>query len=115
MLNPDDFRCSQCGKCCLTFTVKLSDKDIKRIESLGLKKEFFAEKDNFDPKTGKYSLKRPNRGCIFLIRKNNKYFCRIYRQRPDICRKYPFNESDKVESCAPGQSLKKRQNTWKAC
>jgi len=59
------------------------------------------EKDDFDVKFGKYALKRNKGGCIFLIKKENKYFCKIYPARPDICRKYPFNESSELETCTP--------------
>jgi len=42
VITEKDFICSQCGKCCLTYTVKLSGSDIKRIEKEGFKKEIFA-------------------------------------------------------------------------
>lgn len=111
MFTPQNFICKQCGKCCLTFTVKLSDKDMERIKQLCYKKEFFAEPDNYDAKTGKYSLKRVNKQCIFLRKRDNKYFCKIYEARPEICRKYPFIEADEVENCEPtlGLNIGKKQ------
>ena len=101
MLTKASFKCRNCGKCCLTYTVKLSDDDIKRIKKLGHKKDSFAEPDNFDIRTGKYALKRVNNQCIFLERKSNNYFCKIYKVRPEICINYPFNESDMINSCEP--------------
>lgn len=84
----------------MTYTVKLSDSDIKKIEKKGFKKEMFAEKDDFDIKFGKYALKRKE-GCIFLIKNGDKYLCKIYNARPGICRKYPFNENSELETCVP--------------
>ena len=101
MITKENFKCENCGECCLTYTVKLSNSDIKRIERLGYKKEEFAEIDSFDPKTGNYALKRRDDGCTFLIRKNNKWLCSIYSNRPKICTDYPFNEENGVDSCKP--------------
>jgi Fe-S-cluster containining protein len=101
MITSSNFKCDKCGKCCLTYTVKLSGSDIKKIEKIGLKKQDFAEEDNFDVKFGKYALKRVNDQCIFLEKKGKKYSCKIYENRPAICRNYPFNESKEVMSCKP--------------
>jgi uncharacterized protein len=101
MLTLKTFICKNCGKCCKTYTVKLSDSDIKKIKKTGHKKKDFAEFDNFDPKTGKYSLKKINNQCLFLTERNNKYYCKIYNNRPEICRKYPFNETNSIENCEP--------------
>ena len=105
MLNKSNFICKQCGKCCKAYTVKLSGSDIERIKKAGYKKEDFAEKDDFDVTTGKYALKRENNQCMFLIQVDDKYFCQIYENRPEICRKYPFFEKEDIESCEP--SIKK--------
>jgi hypothetical protein len=104
MITPEKFKCKRCAKCCKKFTVKLSDKDIKRIKRLGYM-DFFVE-DNFDPKTGKFALKRENEQCIFLTEDN---LCKIYEARPSICRKYPFNESEEIEDCDPEIILKNHQ------
>jgi Fe-S-cluster containining protein len=109
MLTPENFICKKCGKCCIAYTVKLSDEDIKRIESLGFKKIDFAVPDDFDIKAGKYALKRTNNQCIFLEKRKNGYFCKIYGARPEICSKYPFIESDKIEGCEPEKGFAERK------
>lgn len=107
MLTPKNFICKKCGKCCLTYTVKLSDEDIKRIEKLGYEKESFAEPDNFDMESGKHALKMKDNRCIFLTKRNNKYLCKIYMNRPKICRKYPFNEFKEIKNCEPDIRIKR--------
>ena len=101
MPTKEDFLCNNCGACCLKFTVKLSDTDVRRIEKLGFKKNYFAETDDFDKKFGNYALKRVDDKCIFLEKKKNKYFCRIYEKRPSICKDYPFIGTDFIDSCKP--------------
>jgi len=60
----------------------LSPSDIKRIESLGYKREYFViYKDDF------YRLKNINNHCVFLDVKSGK--CMIYKHRPLGCRIYP--------------------------
>jgi Fe-S-cluster containining protein len=104
MLTPGNFECRQCGKCCRTYTVKLSDGDIARIEKLGMKREEFAERDNFDKELGNYAVKRTDEGCIFLFWEDGKAYCRIYDARPEICRRYPFFTDEPLESCEPDVS-----------
>lgn len=82
----------------MVYTVKIREVDIRRIEKVGYKREYFCEPDLFDPKFGKFSLKRPGNRCIFLVKDN---VCKIYSSRPKICRDYPFNEQDFIESCDP--------------
>jgi uncharacterized protein len=101
MLTKSNFKCKRCGKCCLTYTIKLNSNDLKRLEKAGLKKGDFAEPDDYDISFGKYALKRDENGCILLEKKDNQYSCKFYDSRPDICRKYPFNEKDAVDSCKP--------------
>lgn len=76
--------CTFCGLCC-TLTVKLSGKDIKRIERTGRKKEEFIVAD----KDGKPLLKRENGWCTFFKRKGKIGICATYGSRPDNCREFP--------------------------
>jgi len=101
MLTPDNFSCTQCGKCCMGNTVKLTDSDIRRIEKRGLRMKDFAEPDGFDPQTGKFSLRKKGGMCMFLEKEGSAYSCSIYDARPDICRKYPFFDTKPIESCLP--------------
>mgnify|MGYP000132521352 CR=1 FL=1 len=71
-----------CFKCCLDTEMILSESDIKRIESLGYKREYFTEfRDGF------YRLRNIDGHCIFLNIETGK--CKIYSYRPIGCRVYP--------------------------
>lgn len=66
------------------------DLSIKEIREKGLKK---AREDA--ALSGKVFMIHPdNKGCIFLQRKNDKYFCKIYHYRPESCRGYRCNMAD---------------------
>src|SRR3989338_971615 len=102
MITPENFQCTFCGKCCMHYTVKLSEKDIKRIEGLGFQKDSFARKDDFDEATGKYALRKQENGWgVFLRKEGEKFLCSIHSARPDICRKYPFFEKKEIDTCIP--------------
>ena len=60
----------------------LAPSDIRRIESLGYRREYFAEFRN-----GFYRLRNVDGHCIFLDIRTGK--CRIYPYRPFGCRIYP--------------------------
>lgn len=76
--------CTFCGLCC-TLTVRLSEKDIKRIESSGRKREEFSVADS----DGRPVLKRNNGWCTFFRREGTIGMCTIYESRPDNCRDFP--------------------------
>jgi len=98
MLNPKTFKCTKCGECCRPI-VKISDNEIKRIESLGLKRENFTEDDG---KLNSKVLKQKNGVCMFLKRSGDEFICSIYDHRPRICQKYPFIKgNEKLEDCRP--------------
>jgi uncharacterized protein len=105
VLYKKNFICARCGECCKKYTVKLSENDIRKIEKLGYKKQFFAEKDSFDIQYGKYALKKKNEKCIFLVEKNKEAFCKIYDIRPRICSQYPFFSEKEMETCHPDENL----------
>ncbi len=77
--------CTFCGLCC-TLTVRLSRKDIERIEKgSSRKREEFAVADA----DGKPLLKRENGWCTFFKREGKIGVCTIYGSRPDNCRDFP--------------------------
>ncbi|MBI3036977.1 YkgJ family cysteine cluster protein [Candidatus Woesearchaeota archaeon] len=77
--------CTFCGLCC-TLTVRLSERDIKRIEKgSGRKREDFVVADN----DGKPLLKREKGWCTFFKREGRVGICTIYDSRPDNCRDFP--------------------------
>lgn len=99
-LNPKTFTCNQCGECC-EIVVILTKKEIKAIKNLGYKEDYFLI---IDPIKGikKNCLKRTNGNCVFLIKKGDKHYCKIYKIRPKTCRLYPFlNKNIKISSCKP--------------
>ncbi len=72
---------SFCGKCCYNTEMPLSEEDVRRIESLGYKREEFSIVVD-----GIRVLRNVGGRCYFL--KNNR--CSIYPYRPLGCRLYPL-------------------------
>jgi len=106
MLNKKNFKCQRCGECCKVYTIVLDAEDIKKIISLGYPKNLFAEKDyNPEDSSTQYILKRENGKCIFLKFKHNKAYCEVYKNRPKICKIYPFFKKE-VSSCKPKDLVK---------
>jgi len=99
-LNPKTFKCTKCGECCRPI-VKVSTKDISRIEKSGAQ-DFIVQ----DPIGGKAkTLKQVNGICMFLKRKNEEFYCSIYDHRPKVCREYPFVKDNlKLTDCVPESS-----------
>lgn len=85
--------------------MKVNEEEIHRIEKTGRQREDFLD---FDPlqknPTKKTVLKQNNGVCIFLYRKGEEYYCRIYDSRPDTCQKYPFFPGQKkLKDCRPAR------------
>lgn len=83
-------RNNHCIKCCQETRMPLTNKDIKRITSLGFKTKFFIKSRN-----GWLQLKNKDGKCVF----NDGLMCVIYKNRPEGCRLYPVIY-DKDEDCA---------------
>jgi len=97
-----NFKCKQCGKCCSP--PRLYKLDIERIEKAGHKD--FTYTDNLN---NNY-LKDKKGWCMFL-QKKNKSSCKIYKDRPKICRQYPSelrNNSCKPEELAFDKYIRKK-------
>ena len=96
-----NFQCNRyCGECCKKLVVEVTPSEIKKIKSLGCKEEDFLVKDFFGE--GKNVLKRDKNGCIFLKKEEyGRYSCKIYENRPKICKDYPFFNGNGVKSCLP--------------
>ncbi len=66
------------------------DISLKEIREKGLDK---ARKDA--AVSGRVFMIHPdNRGCIFLERRNEKHYCKIYHYRPQACTGYRCNLAD---------------------
>jgi Fe-S-cluster containining protein len=98
MVKKKEFRCNRCGKCCSPI-VTLSEDDIETIKQLGFNEKDFTMEDPFD--SSKKVLKNERNRCIFLEMEDGKSRCKIYSNRPEICRKYPFFDCKVIDDCRP--------------
>jgi Fe-S-cluster containining protein len=89
------FICKRCGQCCRS--PRLYKADIERIKKAGYKEKDFIYTDNFN---NNY-IKDKKDWCMFLI-KGKKAKCKIYKERPKICRQYPSGLVN--GSCKPLES-----------
>ena len=71
----------KCIRCCLQTNMLLSEKDIDKICSLGMKREKFITRKN-----GWLMLKNKKGRCVF----HNGKYCTIYNHRPEGCQLYPL-------------------------
>ena len=105
MIEKNSFVCERCGECCKPIVV-LTEEDIRHIETMGYRREDFVDRDHFDPKSK--VLKQLNNQCVFLGEyPNGDSKCKIYACRPEVCRKYPFISSNKLEHCKPNTTFEK--------
>jgi Fe-S-cluster containining protein len=81
LLSNRQFGCLRCGHCC-RLVVRLSDKDIERLEKAG-KKDFIKLKGKTK------TLRQENGYCPFLSINSGKARCTVYEHRPDICMTFP--------------------------
>lgn len=94
-----NFKCNRCGYCC-TCRVYITKKDIERIKEKGYKEDEFIQIVHNDK-----AIKIVNKGCFFLRKGKNNYYCEIYEHRPQICRIYP-NYSKEIKECKEHSRLK---------
>lgn len=101
---PENFKCKQCGKCCIKFGPELS---ISTEDILRWRKEnrgdilawVWIENGNskypvgdawFDPQTGSEVNE-----CPWLSKlPSGKYLCKIYETRPQICKRFSPESSN---------------------
>jgi len=107
MLDQKTFKCERCAECCIKYIVKISKNDIEKIKKLGYSE--FVEKDEH---ISGFVLKKNDEQCVFLLRDNKGvYSCKIYENRPDVCKMYPFLGED-VASCKPVTFQSKAKELW---
>jgi|Deesub1362B_J571_1020462.scaffolds.fasta_scaffold00013_196 Fe-S-cluster containining protein len=76
----ESWRCLRCGECCRRYAVELHEGEVERFQ-----RDEVEILDN-----GRRRIKRRFDGfCIFYDEK--KRICRIYENRPDSCRIFPFS------------------------
>jgi len=106
-LNTIFHECNQCGTCCKTYRkIKLYEDEVEKITELGGHVGFditFAEIREKGLQTaredalkkGKVFMIHPDdKGCIFLQKRNDKYYCKIYHYRPRTCKGFKCNMAD---------------------
>lgn len=96
-------KCSDCGWCCSSCNVLLSEDDIIRLcKHIGCDFNQFYEK-YMDKDTIMNYLAFP---CPFLDMNKEKEKCAIYDVRPTVCRHFPFNASLlTVDPCSIGKDV----------
>ncbi len=73
------FICQSCGNCCRFRVTPLTNEDVGRLESAGLR-------DFSEPYKGELRMRRIKGRCMFL--KDDA--CQVYEHRPQVCRNFPF-------------------------
>jgi len=99
--------CSQCGTCCKSYPkILLEPDEVEQMKRLGAnvgymvhlddlrgrKIEDLAEEEKAKHKI--YMVHPDENGCMFLEKRNDKYYCKIYNFRPRSCRGFKCNLAD---------------------
>ena len=112
---PEDFKCRQCGNCCLNlydaFTTCATDEDVQLWEEKG-REDILEWVDQISLGDGQFVYDiwiNPRTGddvnrCPWLrkLPKKNKYICRIHDVKPEHCRKYPRSKKHAEETGCKG-------------
>lgn len=99
--------CSQCGTCCKQYRkITLHQDEVERITKLGgyvgydlslneIRTKGLEQAREEAARRGKVFMIHPDdKGCIFLQKRNGKYYCKIYNYRPRTCRGFKCNLAD---------------------
>jgi uncharacterized protein len=106
-LNSIFHECNQCGTCCKQYRkITLHQDEGEFITKMGghvgvdvclndIRRKGLEQATAEAKSSGKVFMIHPdNRGCIFLQKRNGKYFCKIYNYRPRSCRGFKCNLVD---------------------
>ena len=101
--------CRQCGTCCKKYRkIALEPDEIDFIKKMGGYVGFDIPLNNLRDnsleqlvrnaeKRGQVFMVHPDeKGCVFLEKRNGKYFCKIYHYRPKRCRSFKCNMADRT-------------------
>ncbi len=101
------YKCRQCGVCCKkNRNIPLQPNEVDFIKRMGghvgidvriseLQTKNIDDLLQVAKRQGKVLMIHPDdKGCVFLQKRGNKYRCRIYRSRPQICRGFKCNLAD---------------------
>lgn len=99
--------CRQCGACCKSYRkILLFPDEVDFIRKMGghvgvktslaeLRQRPLKALAEEAEKGGKlYMIHPDDKGCVFLQKHNEKYFCRIYHHRPRTCKGFRCNMAD---------------------
>jgi Fe-S-cluster containining protein len=99
--------CRQCGTCCKSYRkITLQPGEVEFIRKMGghvgvdvslaqLRDRSMDELVTEAEATGKVFMIHPDdKGCVFLQKRNDKYFCRIYHHRPRACQGFRCTVAD---------------------
>lgn len=106
-LNSIFHECNQCATCCKQYRkITLQADEVEQIKKLGghvgmdismkeIREKGLQQAKADAEKTGKIFMIHPDdKGCMFLEKRNDKYFCKIYHYRPRTCRGFKCNMAD---------------------
>ena len=83
----DDFPCEMCGRCCHQPNIAVLPEEVDRIAAAaGISLHEFVTKYLVRASDGRLLLSKTD-PCAFLGKDNR---CRIWRDRPEICRDFPY-------------------------
>lgn len=83
--------CTQCARCCQSFSVGLNSADIQRLAQ-HLKLEAYQVRLKYLKKDHEGDLVFKQRPCAFL----KKNCCSVYEGRPQVCRSFPHLHQDRM-------------------
>lgn len=99
--------CRQCGACCKNYRkIVLYPDEVDFIRKMGghvgvnaslaqLRQQPLDDLIEAAQRDGKvYMIHPDDKGCVFLQKRNDKYYCRIYHHRPRTCRGFRCNMAD---------------------
>jgi len=101
-------QCSNCGRCCESTEMMLSQEDIERLERLGFSREDFTVTGS----DGLPRLRNVGERCYFYGSEEKK--CQVYEHRPLGCFLYPviYSNDEGVitdEFCPMRHTISKRE------
>lgn len=99
--------CRQCGSCCRQYRkITLQSSEVEFIKKMGghvgvdislseIRKSGIDKARRDAEHRGKIFMVHPDdKGCVFLEKRNDKCFCKIYHYRPQACKGFRCNVAD---------------------
>lgn len=99
--------CRQCGTCCTQYRkILLAEDEVEFIKKMGghvgvnvsmnsIREKGLKEARREAQEDGKvYMIHPDDKGCMFLQKRDGKYYCKIYNYRPKTCQGFRCNMAD---------------------